>query len=53
MDEKGAAPMRDVWYTVSTHHPDEKFFVKKSLNEISPHMAPSQIAEAERLALIN
>jgi TPR repeat protein len=39
-----------MWYTVSAHDPDEKFFVKKSLDEISPHMAPSQIAEAERLA---
>jgi TPR repeat protein len=39
-----------MWYTVSAHDPDHAAVVKDHLDAISQHMAPSQIAEAERLA---
>jgi clan AA aspartic protease (TIGR02281 family) len=38
------------WFTVAAHDPDYEAAVKDELDTIVPHMAPSQIAEAQRLA---
>ena len=39
-----------MWYAISAHDPEYKSDAESHLNEITPDMAPSQIAEAQRLA---
>jgi len=39
-----------MWVSVSGHDPELEPVARKMLNELAPHMAPSQIAEAENLA---
>ena len=39
-----------MWYAVSAHDPQLKGLAQRDLDEITPDMAPSQIAEAQRLA---
>jgi clan AA aspartic protease (TIGR02281 family) len=40
-----------MWVSVTRYDPEFEPVARKDLNELAPHMAPSQIAEAERLAL--
>ncbi len=39
-----------MWYSVAAHDPDYEPVAKKDQNKLAPHMAPSQIAEAQSLA---
>jgi clan AA aspartic protease (TIGR02281 family) len=39
-----------MWYAVSGHEPDNEWMAKRDLEEIALHLAPSQIAEAQKLA---
>ena len=39
-----------MWVSVSGHDPEHEPVAREMLNELLPHMAPSQIAEAESLA---
>src|SRR5260370_27308288 len=39
-----------MWQSVAAHDPDYEPVARDRLNELAPHMAPSQIAEAQSLA---